>query len=120
MLDMLVSFAHNCTLSDYGRNIMIYDKTRNYQNWILELQISTFNSMCVLLVRPDFTDTLAIKQGRHPILDKITLDDPIPNDAVSFPFPHNKCIRLDCNPGIVVHVYYCLPPYSMHQMNRTS
>ncbi|XP_032231017.2 mutS protein homolog 4 [Nematostella vectensis] len=48
MLDMLVSFAHICTLSDY--------------------------------VRPEFTDTLAIKQGRHPILDKILHETPVPNN----------------------------------------
>uniref|UniRef100_A0A7M6DQK7 DNA mismatch repair proteins mutS family domain-containing protein n=2 Tax=Clytia hemisphaerica TaxID=252671 RepID=A0A7M6DQK7_9CNID len=42
MLDLLVSFAHACTLSNY--------------------------------VRPEFTDTLAIKEGRHPILDKISTD----------------------------------------------
>ncbi|XP_072181746.1 mutS protein homolog 4-like [Diadema setosum] len=48
VIDMLVSFAHVCTLSDY--------------------------------VRPDFTDTLAIKQGKHPILDKISYDPPVPNN----------------------------------------
>ncbi|XP_064639477.1 mutS protein homolog 4-like [Lineus longissimus] len=48
-LDMLLSFAHACTLSDY--------------------------------VRPEFTDTLAIKQGCHPILDKITLDPPVANNT---------------------------------------
>ncbi|XP_055959284.1 mutS protein homolog 4 [Patella vulgata] len=49
MIDMLVSFAHACTLSSY--------------------------------VRPVFTDTLAIKQGRHPILEKIGLNAPIPNNT---------------------------------------
>ncbi|XP_077412106.1 mutS protein homolog 4 isoform X2 [Vanacampus margaritifer] len=39
MLDMLLSLANACTLSDY--------------------------------VRPEFTDTLAIKQGRHPILERM-------------------------------------------------
>uniref|UniRef100_H3AEP5 MutS protein homolog 4 n=1 Tax=Latimeria chalumnae TaxID=7897 RepID=H3AEP5_LATCH len=48
MLDMLLSFAHACTLSDY--------------------------------VRPEFTDTLAIKQGRHPILEKISVEKPVPNN----------------------------------------
>ena len=51
-LDMLVSFAHAHTLSDW--------------------------------VRPEFTDTLAIKQGRHPILDKIvsaTAEPTVPNDV---------------------------------------
>ncbi|XP_072025616.1 mutS protein homolog 4-like [Amphiura filiformis] len=49
MLDMLVAFAHACTLADY--------------------------------VRPDFTDTLAIKQGKHPILEKIAFEPPIPNNT---------------------------------------
>ncbi|XP_063284105.1 mutS protein homolog 4 [Pelobates fuscus] len=49
MLDLLLSFAHACTLSDY--------------------------------VRPEFTDTLAIKQGWHPILEKISLGKPICNNT---------------------------------------
>ncbi|KAM4872669.1 mutS protein homolog 4 isoform 2-T2 [Thomomys bottae] len=49
MLDMLLSFAHACTLSDY--------------------------------VRPEFTDTLAIKQGWHPILEKISLEKPVANNT---------------------------------------
>ncbi|XP_074077248.1 mutS protein homolog 4 isoform X2 [Macrotis lagotis] len=49
MLDMLLSFAHSCTLSDY--------------------------------VRPEFTDTLAIKQGWHPILEKISVERPVANNT---------------------------------------
>ncbi|XP_068095301.1 mutS protein homolog 4 isoform X2 [Hyperolius riggenbachi] len=49
MLDMLLSLASVCTLSDY--------------------------------VRPEFTDTMAIKQGWHPILEKISLSKPVPNDT---------------------------------------
>nr|XP_034356577.1 mutS protein homolog 4 isoform X3 [Arvicanthis niloticus] len=49
MLDMLLSFAHACTLSDY--------------------------------VRPEFTDTLAIKQGWHPILEKIAAEKPVANNT---------------------------------------
>ncbi|RXN11341.1 mutS -like protein [Labeo rohita] len=49
MLDMLLSLAHACTVSDY--------------------------------VRPEFTDTLAIKQGRHPILERISGQQPISNDS---------------------------------------
>uniref|UniRef100_A0A8C1FWP5 MutS homolog 4 n=1 Tax=Cyprinus carpio TaxID=7962 RepID=A0A8C1FWP5_CYPCA len=48
MLDMLLSLAHACTVSDY--------------------------------VRPEFTDTLAIKQGRHPILERISGQQQISND----------------------------------------
>ncbi|KAK1793600.1 hypothetical protein P4O66_011973, partial [Electrophorus voltai] len=49
MLDMLLSLAHACTVSDY--------------------------------VRPEFTDTLAIKQGRHPILERITAQQAISNNS---------------------------------------
>ncbi|XP_029688479.1 mutS protein homolog 4 isoform X1 [Takifugu rubripes] len=49
MLDMLVSLANACTLSDY--------------------------------VRPDFTDTLAIKQGRHPILERMAGQLPVSNNT---------------------------------------
>ncbi|XP_066228301.1 mutS protein homolog 4 [Saccopteryx leptura] len=49
MLDMLLSFAHACTLSDY--------------------------------VRPEFTDTLAIKQGWHPILERISVEKPVANNT---------------------------------------
>ncbi|XP_061599274.1 mutS protein homolog 4 [Cololabis saira] len=49
MLDMLLSLANACTISDY--------------------------------VRPEFTDTLAIKQGRHPILERISRQQPISNNG---------------------------------------
>lgn len=32
-------------------------------------------------VRPEFTGTLAIKAGRHPILDRVAGDEVVPNDA---------------------------------------
>ncbi|XP_022256974.1 mutS protein homolog 4-like, partial [Limulus polyphemus] len=32
-------------------------------------------------VRPEFTDTTAIKNGHHPILEKIQLDSPVPNNT---------------------------------------
>lgn len=47
MLDMLSSFAYQCTVSDY--------------------------------VRPHFTDTMAVKQGRHPIIDRLH-EAFVPND----------------------------------------
>ncbi|XP_045212131.2 mutS protein homolog 4-like isoform X2 [Mercenaria mercenaria] len=47
-IDMLLSFAHACTLSDF--------------------------------VRPEFTDTFAVKQSRHPILEKISIEHPVPNN----------------------------------------
>nr|XP_040055241.1 mutS protein homolog 4 isoform X1 [Gasterosteus aculeatus aculeatus] len=49
MLDMLLSLANACTVSDY--------------------------------VRPEFTDTLAIKQGRHPILEKMVGQQPVSNNS---------------------------------------
>uniref|UniRef100_A0A3P8QY95 DNA mismatch repair protein n=1 Tax=Astatotilapia calliptera TaxID=8154 RepID=A0A3P8QY95_ASTCA len=49
MLDMLLSLANACTISDY--------------------------------VRPEFTDTLAIKQGRHPILERIGRQQPVSNNS---------------------------------------
>ncbi|CAG8463257.1 4619_t:CDS:10 [Acaulospora morrowiae] len=49
MLDMLISFAHQCTISNY--------------------------------VRPEFTDTLAIKAGRHPMRESIYTDPFVPNDT---------------------------------------
>ncbi|XP_062325919.1 mutS protein homolog 4 isoform X1 [Osmerus eperlanus] len=49
MLDMLLSLANACTISDY--------------------------------VRPEFTDTLAIKQGRHPILERIGGQQPVSNNS---------------------------------------
>lgn len=33
-----------------------------------------------LPVRPEFTDTLAIKQGRHPILERISGQKPVSNN----------------------------------------
>ncbi|XP_034015949.1 mutS protein homolog 4 isoform X2 [Thalassophryne amazonica] len=49
MLDMLLSLASACTVSDY--------------------------------VRPEFTDTLAIKQGRHPILERMAGQQPVSNNS---------------------------------------
>ncbi|XP_065646680.1 mutS protein homolog 4 isoform X6 [Hydra vulgaris] len=48
-LDLLVSLAHACTLSNY--------------------------------IRPEFTDTLALKQSRHPVLDRMSSLPIIPNDV---------------------------------------
>ncbi|RIA80970.1 muts domain V-domain-containing protein [Glomus cerebriforme] len=49
MLDMLTSFAHQCTVSNY--------------------------------VRPEFTDTLAIKNGRNPMRESLYTDTFVPNDT---------------------------------------
>lgn len=34
-----------------------------------------------LPVRPEFTDTLAIKQGRHPILERVAGQQPVSNNS---------------------------------------
>ncbi|KAI8078626.1 muts domain V-domain-containing protein [Halteromyces radiatus] len=49
---------------------------------LLDLLLS-FASGCMISekVRPEFTRTLAIKSGRHPILDTIDTNDTIPNDT---------------------------------------
>ncbi|KAI7883907.1 hypothetical protein K492DRAFT_205104 [Lichtheimia hyalospora FSU 10163] len=49
MLDMLLSFAHSCSLSQH--------------------------------VRPEFTSTLAIECGRHPIMEHIQKEPVVPNDT---------------------------------------
>ncbi|KAK9762835.1 MutS protein msh4 [Basidiobolus ranarum] len=49
LVDMMMSFAFMCTISNY--------------------------------VRPEFTDTLGIKKGRHPIQDSISLNETISNDC---------------------------------------
>ena len=38
----------------------------------------------VLPVRPELTDTFACKQSRHPVLDRILIQPPVPNNIVSF------------------------------------
>ncbi|KAG0299673.1 MutS protein msh4 [Dissophora globulifera] len=49
MLDMLLSFAHLCSVKEY--------------------------------IRPEFTDTLAIKKGRHPGIEKLYSAPFVPNDT---------------------------------------
>ena len=34
-------------------------------------------------MRPEFTDTLAVKQSRHPIMEKVSYEPLIPNNIVS-------------------------------------
>ncbi|XP_057289940.1 mutS protein homolog 4-like isoform X2 [Hydractinia symbiolongicarpus] len=51
---------------------------------VLDMIVSFANAATLSsYVRPEFTDTLAVKQGRHPILDKMVLlsGPPVPNDA---------------------------------------
>ena len=65
MLDMIVSFCQLCTIQDYSE----------YSNPCLQ---ATSNP---LQVRPEFTNTLGIKSGRHPLREKIHKTKYVPNDA---------------------------------------
>ncbi|XP_074639659.1 mutS protein homolog 4-like [Acropora palmata] len=49
---------------------------------VLDMLVS-FVSLCTIsnYVRPEFTDTLAVKDGRHPILDKILPESPVANNV---------------------------------------
>lgn len=52
------------------------------------IQWSTYVCALILLniipVRPEFSETLAIKQSKHPILERISTEPPVPNNIVSF------------------------------------
>lgn len=74
MLDVLLSLANVCTISDYGRMHRMYDTYHCYK-------ASPVSVFIFFTVRPEFTDTLAIKQGRHPILERIAGQQPIPNNS---------------------------------------
>lgn len=45
--------------------------------------LHSFAHCCTVtpLVRPEFTDTLAIKQGRHPVLDSMSSHSTVPNNT---------------------------------------
>lgn len=47
----------------------------------LNLSLGILFLFCSLPVRPDFTDTLAIKHGRHPILERIAGQMPVANNC---------------------------------------
>ncbi|KAF7254800.1 hypothetical protein EYD10_01307 [Varanus komodoensis] len=91
MLDMLQSFAHACTLSDYGiyRATQLRHKGSTFIQFSkmlpvlqhLNTKISYYLAFYRHLVRPEFTDTLAIKQGWHPVLEKICFEKPISNNT---------------------------------------
>ncbi|GBE78596.1 MutS protein homolog 4 [Sparassis crispa] len=67
ILDMLWSFAHVSILRNYGKSKV----------WYFEHVSHTFAA-----VRPEFTGTLAIKAGRHPILENVqSAGTLVPNDV---------------------------------------
>ncbi|XP_065888860.1 mutS protein homolog 4-like isoform X5 [Dysidea avara] len=45
--------------------------------------LTSFAHACTLssYIRPEFTDTLAVKNGRHPILDKLSPEPPVANNT---------------------------------------
>lgn len=68
MLDMIVSFCQLSTIQDYGR-------------YIYFTQAQCFYQLIWLPVRPEFTNTLGIKTGRHPLREKIHKTRYVPNDV---------------------------------------
>lgn len=83
MLDMLWSFAHvSICMSKISlrRSSLIGFSVKNYGNSPPLKPPSTFNLPS--LVRPEFTGTLAIKSGRHPILENVqSVGMVVPNDV---------------------------------------
>ncbi|KAG9336429.1 hypothetical protein JZ751_002776, partial [Albula glossodonta] len=105
MLDMLLSLANACTISDYGKphedhvsglrvlnRLLVWNLCAN--TWLCTAwggkgqgaaisQGSPFSEHTTFSqhVRPEFTDTLAIKQGRHPILERISGQQPMSNNS---------------------------------------
>ncbi len=73
MLDLLTSFAHACSMSDYGNPCFMNNTVH-----VCSIYVHVF-----LLVRPEFTDSLVIRRGRHPILEKLSYETPVPNSTVS-------------------------------------
>ena len=63
MLDLMVALTQVCSVSEYGKSF-----------WSLLLYL--------LAVCPEFSDTLAIKQGHHPVLEKLSHESLVPNSAV--------------------------------------
>ena len=61
--------------------------------------LKVFLSVC-----PELTNTLAIKQGKHPVLDKISLDPPVPNNVVSI-------IHLYINGVIMFYIFIVYSVY---------
>lgn len=83
LLDMLLSLASVCTISDYGKESIKYAPLFDVLRLLTFIYFTQlYISLCVCAtVRPEFTDTLAIRQGRHPILERIAGQQPIPNNS---------------------------------------
>lgn len=61
-------------------NALYKQNTNKYQQIKVFLVVVALFLLC-LPVRPEFTDTLAIKQGRHPILERIAGQQPVSNNS---------------------------------------
>lgn len=48
---------------------------------VCKYKYTQFKTPIFFSVRPEFTDTLAIKQGWHPILEKISAEKPVANNT---------------------------------------
>lgn len=72
----IVSFAHLCTVQDYGLGHLAAFRQFKMNTITMRGHLTEH-----FIVRPEFTDTLAIKSGRHPIREKIHKDRFIPNDV---------------------------------------
>lgn len=91
LLDLLLAFAHNCTVSNYGMHVSyvvtvtdLHGLHHSYSR-CCTCNVIDLNVCCVrFLVCPEFTTTLAVKQGRHPILDKMSAQPPVSNNVVSY------------------------------------
>lgn len=84
MLDMLWSFAHvsisSSEVSFFGRvfTVLPYSEELWWQTTTLNQHLT----LIAWLVRPEFTGTLAIKSGRHPILENVqSAGMLVPNDV---------------------------------------
>lgn len=69
---MLLSFAHSCSLTQHG---MLYVLSNGNARILLTIQCTFY------IVRPEFTSTLAIEAGRHPIMEHIQKEPVVPNNT---------------------------------------
>ncbi|XP_075526772.1 mutS protein homolog 4-like [Dermacentor variabilis] len=81
---VLTSVLHN-VVSDIGCLYKLAEVVSNIDFLLSLAEACTLSDY----VRPEFTDTLCIVQGRHPVLEKLGMRTFIPND--SFASSHHNC-----------------------------
>lgn len=85
MLDMVCSLhKEKAGLRVNGADFVVCKPVHRPGLWCFFLQILQENlqaDVWCCAVRPEFTDTLAIKAGRHPIREKIHNEAYVPNDV---------------------------------------